>query len=204
MTSLKFITIFLSITLYSCGQSKTEKKADPTVTELSNKIIPLVNHLGNPDSCRKALLYLDSATTIDSNCFLCYYNKLMFLSSLKQFDKALLAINNCIRISPFAQDLYLTGGILYEKVGDTISSRKYFQKSLTICNKVLDTMSISNRDYEMLLTNKATNLIMLGDQQKASEVFKQLYDKQTDPDLKNEISSMMKKNKKQLLDSYDK
>ena len=66
---------FLLIALYSCGQNAAKQKVDPKVATFSNKIIPLVNYLDNPDSCKQALLYLDSATKIDNNCFLCYHNK---------------------------------------------------------------------------------------------------------------------------------
>ena len=199
MTTLKFITTFLLIALYSCGQKKSYSKVDVNVARLSNKIIPLTNYIDNPDSCKKALSFLDSATTFDTNCFLCYYNKLMFLYSLKQYDKAALTINNCIRIKPLAHDLFLTGGILYEKIGDTVSSRKYFQKSLTLCNKALDTMNAGNRDYEMFVTNKAVSLIMLDKQAEAKEILKTLYERQTDQEFKKMTLELMNKTKKELV-----
>lgn len=71
---------------YSCTQKQTKHKADPSVVELNNKIVPLVNHINNPDSCRRALLFLDNVTAIENNCFLCHYNKLMFQSQLKLYD----------------------------------------------------------------------------------------------------------------------
>jgi tetratricopeptide (TPR) repeat protein len=200
MTTLKLITTFLLIALYSCGQNTAKRKVDPAVTILSNKIIPLVNYLDNPDSCKQALLYLDSATAIDNNCFQCYYNKLMFLYSLKRFDKAVETMNECIRIKPLAHDLYTTGGILYEKIGDTISSRKYFQKSLTILNPVLDTMKIQNMNYEMLVSNKAINLIMLGDNKTGNDLLKSIADRQQEPELKEMTLSYMNKSKKELVD----
>ena len=200
MTTLKFITAFLLIALYSCGQNTAKRKVDPNVTILSNKIIPLVNHIDNPDSCKQALLYLDSATKIDNNCFLCYYNKLMFLYSLKQFDKAVKTMNECIRIKPSAHDLYLTGGILYEKVGDTISSRKYFQKSLAILNSVLDTMKVQDMTYEMLVSNKAINLIMLDDNKSGNDLLKAIADRQKEPEIKEMTLSFMNKTKKELVD----
>ena len=123
----------------------------------------------------------------------------MFLYSLKQYDKAALTINNCIRLKPFAHDLFLTGGILYEKIGDTISSRKYFQKSLTLCNKALDTMNLSNSDYEMFVSNKAVNLIMLDKQAQAKEILKRLYERQTDQELKKMTLELMNKTKKELV-----
>jgi len=200
MTTLKIITLLLLITLCSCGQKKPYSKVDVNVARLSNKIIPLTNYIDNPDSCKKALSFLDSATTIDSTCFLCYYNKLMFLSSLKQYDKGILTINRLLRLRPFANNLYLTGGVFYIKSGDTTSANAYFQKSLTICNNVLDTMSNDNRDYIMLTINKAINIIMLGDQIKGNEILKQLHDKQTDSTYRDYIASFMNKTKDELID----
>jgi len=201
MTPLKFIILFFSIALYSCGQNEYYSKVDVKVARLSNKIIPLVNFLDNPDSCKQALLFLDSATTIDSGCFLCYYNKLMFSYSLKKYDKAIEAINGCIRINPLGHDLYLTGGVLYEKIGDTIHSNSYFKKSLEICNSVLDTIKINDINYDMLVSNKAINLIMIGKKKDANEILQKLHDKQTDSDLQKITLSMMNKSKKELVDS---
>ena len=200
MSTLKFITAFLLITLYSCGQNTAKEKVNPNVTILSNKIIPLVNYIDNPDSCKQALLCLDSATKIDNNCFQCYYNKLMFLYSLKQFDKAVETMNECLRIKPSAHDLYLTGGILYEKVGDTVSSKKYFEKSLTILNPVLDTMKVKDMNYEMLVCNKAINLIMLNDHKTGNNLLQTIADRQQEPELKEMILSFTNKSKKELVE----
>ncbi len=199
MSLLKIISFVLLVGLGSCKQRSTVIKVDPKAVELNNTAMKLVNFLNNPDSSKKAILLLDEATKIDTNYFLGYYNKLMFYSQLKQYDKAIITINKLIQIRPYAHDLYLTGGILYEGIGDTVSSKQYFTKSLIICSNVLDTMSIKNRDYEMLVTNKATNLIMLGDQEKANQLLKKLYEGQSDEEIKNEILSMMNKNKKELL-----
>ena len=199
MTTLKFITVFLLIALYSCGHQSAKRKINPDAIKLHNKIIPLVNHLDNADSCKKALTYLDSATTIDTNYFSGYYEKLMFLSSLNQFDKAVLTINNCIRIKPYAHELYFTGGILYERIGDTISSKIYFTKSLTILNPVLDTMSVNNRDYEMLIGNKAMNLLMLNEDKLLNDLLSNLSDNQIKLDLKKNILAMKSMDRKELI-----
>jgi tetratricopeptide (TPR) repeat protein len=199
MTTLKFIPAFLLIVLYSCGQKSVRHTPNPEAIKLHNKIIPLVNHLENSDSCKKGLLYLDSATTIDSNCFSCNYEKLMFLSSLNQFDKAVLTINNCIRIRPYAHDLYLTGGLLYARTGDTISAKKYFQKSLEILNPVLDTMKTNDNNYEMLVGNKAVNLLMLGYDKQLDDLLKQLSNSQLDTAITKNILVMRGMNRKVLI-----
>jgi hypothetical protein len=77
---------------------------------------------------------------------------------------------------------------------------------LVICNSALDTMSVTNRDYITLTTNKAINLIMLGDSLNANKILKKLYATQPDdPEFGNAekkyTQSLMNKNKGQLLDS---
>ena len=46
----------------------------------------LVKFINNEDSSKKAISLLDKATAIDSNYFLGYYNKLMFLDQLNLFE----------------------------------------------------------------------------------------------------------------------
>ena len=124
----------------------------------------------------------------------------MFIYSLKQFDKAVEAINECIRIKPYAHDLYLIGGVLYEKLDDTTSSKRYFQKSLTILNSVLDTIKARDMNYEMLVSNKAINLIMLDDSKTGNDLLKVLADEQQEPELKEMTISFMNKSKKELIE----
>ncbi len=100
-------------------------------------------------------------------------------------------------------------GNLLNKIGDTISANLNFEKSLKICNGALDTMHETNRDYVMLVTNKAINLIMLGDSAEANKILKILYDKQPDDPAfdnvgKKYILSLMNKNRIELMDSFSK
>ncbi len=123
----------------------------------------------------------------------------MFLVPLKQFERAIETMNECIRIKPYAHDLYLYGGILYEKIGDTVSSSTYFNKSLSICNNVLDTMSPHNNNYEMLIANQAVNLIMSGKHTEGKATWKKLYNAQTDSTARKVTLSMMQMDKKELV-----
>ena len=198
--TIKFLTAFLLFGFYSCGQSGIKHKVDPEAVQLNNRAMMLVAFMDNPDSSRKAISLLDEATVIDSSYFLGFYNKLMFYNQLKQFDKAILTINKLIQLRPKAHDLYLSGGIYYELLGDTISSKAYFEKSLAICTDVLDTLSRKNNNYEMLAGNAAINLIMLGDQARANELLKKLNDGQTNDARRKWIESLMNKNKVELLE----
>ncbi|MEO7044161.1 MAG: hypothetical protein ABI091_02555 [Ferruginibacter sp.] len=209
MTTLKFTFLFLITALYSCGQTTTKHTVNPESVRLNDKIIPLFSFTNNPDSCRKALLILDSATTIDSNNFIAHYNKLMFFYGLKQYGKAINTANKLISLRPNAHDLFMLKGNLLNKSGDTTSAKLNFEKSLEICNSILDTMHETNRDYMMLVTNKAVNLIMLGDSANANKTLKDLYDKQPDDPVfdnagKIYILSLMNKNRIQLIDFLSK
>lgn len=208
MTILKFITPLLLITFYSCGQNAGNYKPDPQAVKLNNQAMTLVDYIENPDSSIKAIALLDKATTIDSNYFLGHFNKLMFFFSTKQYDKAIVTNNKLIQLRPFAHDLYLRCGFLYEHTGDTISAAKYFRKSLTLVTIPLDTMNKQNRDFEMFTTNQAINLIMLNDSAEANRILKTLYDNTPDDPAfdnvgKKYIQSLMNKNKKQLIDYFN-
>ena len=199
MNAIKFIHAFLMFVICSCKQNTGKQIVESEAVQLNNQAIKLVAFMNNPDSSGKAISLLDKATTIDSNYFLGHYNKLMFYNQLKQFDKAILTVNKLIQLRPSAHDLYMTCGLLYERKGDTLSSRWYFEKSLAICNSVIDTMSNTNRDYEMLVVNKAINLIMLGDQINANELLKKVHDIQSDKELRKWTAYMMNIDKKELL-----
>jgi tetratricopeptide (TPR) repeat protein len=189
----------LLFALLSCGQKPAGYKPNPVAVRLNNRAIALSLYINNKDSASKALILLDSATAIDSNYFLGYYNKLMFLNQLKEYDQAIAAVKNLVRLNPGMNDIYLTGGILFEKTGDTVSSRDYFEKSLRICNAVLDTMSVKNRNYDLLVTNKALALIMLGEQARGNLLLKQLYMNETDSLQKELTSSFMNKSKNEII-----
>jgi Flp pilus assembly protein TadD len=131
----------------------------------------------------------------------------MFLGGLKEYTKAIKTVDELIRLRPNAHDLYMQKGNFLEIIGDTTSAKLNFEKSLSICNSVLDTMLETNRDYRMLVTHKAINLIMLGDSARANKILKVLYENQSgDSALENiekeYISSLMHKNRTELMNSF--
>ena len=202
MTTIKFICLFLSLALFSCGQKTTKKKVAPAAIELNNRAMTLVSFVKNIDSSKKAIELLDSATTIDTNYYLGYFNKIMFLNRLEQFDKVVITSKNLIRMRPEAHDLYIVCGIFYEKQNDTISSKSYFTQSLRLCNLALDTMKVNNSEYEMFVINKAVNLIMLNRNTESNILLTKLSEIQGNGKMKNITLSMLNLNKKQLIDLY--
>jgi hypothetical protein len=114
--------------------------------------------------------------------------------------KAVEIINACISLKPSAHDLYLIGGILYEKVSDTIAAKKYFHHSLSILNSVLDTMDVRNLNHQMLVGNKAINLIMLGDNKTGNDLLKSILDGQKEPEWRELTLPFINKRKKELVE----
>jgi tetratricopeptide (TPR) repeat protein len=202
MMTLKFTLVLLLFGLFSCGQIGSKHTIDPYAKKLNDSAVRLTFRMHDSDY-QNAILLLDQATTVDNNYFLAYWNKLSFQSRLKQYDKAIVTTKNLIRIRPMAPDLHVTCGILYERIGDTISAPLDFQKALSLYNDVLDTMNVSNRDYDMLFMNRAVDLIMLGKQIEGNVLLKQLYNRQTDDAFKDLTLSLMNKNKKELLEAIE-
>lgn len=194
--------IFFLLSLSGCGQKNVSHQTNSKSADLNYKAMSLAKFISSIDSAQKAIILLDSATAIDSNNYLAYFNKLMFLNKLKQYHKAIITTNNLIRLRPNAHDIYIIGGIFCEKINDTISSKNYFQKSLNICNITLDTMSIENSDYELITMNRAVNLIMLNKNAEANSVLQKLSETQTNEDMRKISLSMLNINKKDLIELY--
>jgi hypothetical protein len=204
MLSLKVITTLLLIILLSCNQKQIKQqqamhKVDPRALSLNNQAIPLANHVDNPDSCEKAFSLLDSATKIDDSCFSCHFNKLIFLNVLEQSDRCISITNKLIRLQPYNTSLYLMRGGFYKQIKDTIASKRDFEKSLELCETILDTMDNKNRSFDIVLLDKALSLIMLDNQEKGNAVLKNLRDKQGNNYLKEYYGSLIDKSKDELL-----
>src|ERR1700739_1526638 len=106
------------------GQSTDHKNlVIPQAKKLNDSAITIVMRTQDYE---KAISLLDEATEIDSNYYRAYSNKLAFQLELKQFDKALATAKNLIRIKPQSPDYYITTGILYYQIGDTVSSQNFF------------------------------------------------------------------------------
>ena len=200
MIKFKLAIIIFYFSLLACGQKSNRHTANPVAVRLNNRAMEAFPYIKNKDSADKIIILLDSATALDSNYFIGYYNKQMVLSQLKLYDRSTVALQNLIRLRPNANDLFLNGGILYEAIGDTGTSRIYFRKSLIICKSILDTMNVNNRDYATLGINMALNLIMLGQEKEGNGLLAKVYEGETDSSVKELTKSYIKKSKRELID----
>ena len=60
-------------------------------------------------------------------------------------------------------------------------------------------MSVNNRDYEMLIGNKAMNLLMLNEDKLLNDLLSNLSDNQIKLDLKKNILAMKSMDRKELI-----
>ena len=86
---------------------------------------------------------------------------------------------------------------------DSISSQKYFREAATCYDNMLDTMGRNNKKYDILLLDKAVNLIIIDKQKEGNEILKQLYNKKTGENDKALIASFMNKSKQEFLDTFN-
>ena len=187
--------------LLACGESNETPKVNEEAMLYCDSAMVLSSAEG-VTGYQNAIILLDKATSIDSNYYLAYWNKLRLLSELKHYDKALIAAKNLIRANPTNPDIYVTIGTLYERLEDTVSAGKYYNNGLELYNKYLDTMTSQTPNYDMLLMNKGITLVMLGKDKEGNNLLKKIYDKQTDKDFKELLRGFMYKNKVEIMDKY--
>ncbi len=201
MSKIKHIYIIPLLFLWSCGANKESAPINKTAILYCDSAMVLSSTEGVA-GYPKAIDLLDKATSIDSNYYLAYWNKLSLLSVLKKYDRALLAAKHLIRANPTNPDIYVTTGALYERLEDTISANKYYNNGLELYNKIFDTMNAETPNYDMLLMNKGITLVLMGKDKEGNEVLKKIYDRQTDKDYKETLLGFMNKSKVEILDRY--
>jgi|ERR1035437_4668718 tetratricopeptide (TPR) repeat protein len=204
---MRLILFLLLFGFVACGQQIKKYVPDKKAMHLNDSAMQIVMHSNNDSDCQKAIILLDQATKIDTNYFMAFFHKLSGQLQLKQYSKALETAKHINWIRPNYIDAYVTVGILSEKLGDTVTATKYYNLALDKYNKVLDTMNITNRDYNMLLMYKGIDLILVGQQAKGNKVLEQLYNNSTDNNTSKEIykelvTLFMNKSRKDILENF--
>jgi len=187
---MRLLLLFLLASLTACGQSEIKKpKVNPEAKRLNDSAFKIIAATWD---YQKGLELLDLATRIDSNYFLGFSNKLAFQLQLKRYNDALISAKQLVRIRPNAPEPYTIAGVLYCMLGDTVTSKEYFQNALIYDDKILDTMNKSNKErYATFLMGKAINLILIGEEEKGKTILRQLYEQ---PVFSGELDKMFKEN----------
>ena len=190
---MKFLTSFIFLGFLSCKQQESYSQAKQ-LTDSASKVFQ------NTHNPLKALSLLNQAVEIDSNYVPALTSKLNFEMVSNMPDKALVTAMRLIKIKPEVSEYYTALGFIYEQKNDTISSKKIFLDAVARCDKKLDGMSKLNKDYDWILLGKASNLLFAGDERRANDILKELYDRSQDETFKGVIKSFMNKSKQQILE----
>jgi len=195
--AMRFLIFSLLYVLTACGQSNNKiNQIDPRAKRLKDSASLIAM---SQQEYSKAISLLDQAIALDSNYLAAYRNKLTFQLELRQFEQATKTASKISQLRPDNPDYYVTIGILYDVQGDTVKSKDYFKRAISQYDRIFDTIAVSNINYDMLLMNKALNLIFIGEQNKGNDILKQLYNKQIESPFKEILASYLNKSKQDIL-----
>jgi tetratricopeptide (TPR) repeat protein len=116
----------LILTYCNCQEKKTSY--DPQAIRLNNKAVEFIK----AQSFDSALIYLDKAIEIDTTYYAAYGNKCSVYCSLKDYKNALLATQKEIEVKPDLAEARTFGGMLYDRLGDTLMALVYYKKSVEL------------------------------------------------------------------------
>ncbi len=193
LSTMKLTGLLFFLGLISCKSQESYSQAK-TLTDSANAIFkttldPL-----------KALPLLNQATLIDSNYLPALVTKFNFEMASGLLDEALLTGKRLIRIKPGVSEYYTGIGFIFEKKNDTISSKRYFLYAVACCDKELENMTKTHKDYHWILFGKASNLIFAGEERRGNDILKELYYSNSDESFKELVKSFMNKPKQKILE----
>lgn len=176
------ILALLSLTWYfSCAQPK--HKINPEARKLNDSAVYMIFHAMQPDSApyKNAINLLNRAIKIDSNYYIAYQNRFAYQTQSKQYSAALESAKHMLKTHPDDATILALTGCAYERAGDQISASRCYNNALSNYQKILDTMSIRNRDYCFFVTGKASALILLNKNEQSYAYLKEILQKDTNP-----------------------
>ena len=154
----------------------------------------------NNQMMENAISLLDLAIKIDSSYFTAYKNKFTFQTQLKQYANAKLTAKQMVTLRPNDADYKkIMAGGAFERAGDLSPATQYYKSALVTYNRVLDTMSVTDKGYRSLEIGKAMNLILLNKEKEGRDLLKGLLAKETDPAYKLLFEEYMNFNKHDIL-----
>jgi len=198
---MRLIILILLFGLSACNQ-KTKYSVDPRAKILNDSAHSIALY---SSKYSEALNLLDQATEIDSNYVEAYRNKLTFLGFEPKLNlnKALVTLKSLIRLRPGDPENFMYTGLIYLKKGDTTIANVYLLDAIAHYDKILDTMNRTNKSYELLLMNKGSSLILLGQEKEGKRIFSQLKETSTDTVFKQLLFQIMNRTRQNILDSLN-
>jgi tetratricopeptide (TPR) repeat protein len=182
------ISLLILITiLQSCKGQDKKPDYNPKAIEFNDKAVQLMQRM-EYDS---ALFLFNKAIEIDKNYYLPYSNMTGIYLSRKQFDKALLASDKVVEIKPDLAEGWTFAGMLYDRQGDSLTAKKYYNKSIEIYDNRINNPEKKN-DLTVNRLNRAVSLILLGQEVEGKNELRKLKTENPDDLMIDEFLKMNK------------
>ena len=195
------LSIVTILTLFSCGQRSKENEAsiEPKARELNDSAVSLYMTF-DKDNTLKAIELLDKATEIDSDYFLAHWNKYVFQNELNLKDQAFKTLKTLELLSPENPELIMASGAFHENNGVSSTAIEKYRKANNLYESIMDTINKNGIQYLMLESNRAINLIFLGQEVEGREILKELYNNESDEAIREMIQSFLTLSREDFLD----
>lgn len=196
---MRLFILILFTTLSACGQQN--HKVDRQTTLEAKRLSDSASKYffpGIPSDYKKAMVLLNKAISIDSQYLKAYKNKITFELMQAQYDSALITSKKISELFPDEIDCTFLSGLLYEKKGDTISSKFYFLKALENCNRIISATKKGTDKYFLLNYSKGINLIFLDDP-KGKKFLNDLFKNEHDETKREFLKDGITKSKQEIL-----
>ncbi len=189
------LTIILFI-IISILQSCKGYEVNPKAIELNNKAVQLMQRRDYD----KALVLFNKAIEIDENYHILYSNMTTLYLNKKQYDKALQASNKVIEIKPDLAEAWTFAGMLYDRMGDSLTAKQYYRKSIELYDERIDDPEKVKFLFANRL-NRAFSLILLGNEKEGKDEMRKLKSENPDNLTINDFLNLNKKEYiKQMID----
>jgi tetratricopeptide (TPR) repeat protein len=195
--SLTISLLILITILQSCKGQDRKPDYYPNAIEFNDKAVQLMQRM-EYDS---ALILFYKAIEIDKNYYLPYSNMTGIYLSRKQFDKALQASDKVIEIKPDLAEGWTFAGMLYDRQGDTLTAKKYYNRSIEIFDNRINNPE-KKKDLTANRLNRAFSLILLGEETDGKAELRKLKTENPDDLMIDEFLKMNKQDYiRQLIDN---
>ena len=164
-SSAKYL-ILLFIAIISLINRLEKEIPKDVACRLTNRAVELIS-VSKYDS---ALICLDKAIKYDSTYYYSYGVKVSLHTSLKQYDKALKAMEKQIQLKPDSAEEYTIAGKLSDVLMDSIKAKKYYSKAL----ELYDTKIAKNKKPQMKVSYELDRVFLFILLSKDSEAKKEM------------------------------
>lgn len=149
----------------------------PAALALNDSAVQLTAETSDTQAILQALALWNQALALDSLYYAAAWNKMLFENRLGYLAAAHKSVAHCERIRPENPDVKVMAGIINERSGDSLLAREKYLEADVLYKKLLNQLSATTSDYQEMLVSYAVNLKLLGFENDANGLLKELMER---------------------------